>query len=104
MLVVLFLAIAQPALAAAPTLSAVSLSPLKVRGVHFQPRERVTVRLRSEGVARSSVVRATKAGAFAVVFRGFSAERCTVYVVTARGDLGSKASLRSKPFVDCAQP
>jgi hypothetical protein len=58
------LASAPPGAAAAPTLRAVSLAPLSVRGAGFQQRERVRVTLTTRALVRRTTLTAGAAGAF----------------------------------------
>jgi len=78
----------------------VGLSPVRARGVHFRPHERVRVVL----VARTRAVRVVRAaanGSFAVSFRGVAADICslrTLYAIDSRG-----ATVESKlPLPVCA--
>jgi hypothetical protein len=78
------------------------MEPLAVHGVRFRPAERITVRVAAAGSVRVHVIRATAAGSFTTTFTAVKLERCTPYLVTARGSRGSIATLRRSPFRDCA--
>jgi hypothetical protein len=72
---------------------AVSLDPLVVRGAHFAPGERVSVKL--YGLLRATrTARADGTGVFRVVFSPIRYGRCAVSQVRATGSRGSKAMLR----------
>jgi hypothetical protein len=86
----------------APALRTMSSQPLAVRGVHFRAAERVTVRVAAGESVRVHVVRATAAGTFTTTFTAVVLERCSPFVVTARGSKGSVATIRSSVFRDCA--
>ena len=86
----------------APALRTMSSQPLAVQGVHFRAAERVTVRVAVGGSVRVHVVRATTAGTFTTMFTAVVLERCSPFVVTARGSKGSVATIRSSVFRDCA--
>jgi hypothetical protein len=69
----------------------VSTAPaLRVRGVGFKPRERVTVTLGAPRLVRR--VRASRAGGFTLSFGAVRLNRCGGISVTAVGSLGSIAS------------
>jgi hypothetical protein len=85
----------------APTLRAVTMQPLAVHGARFRPSEQVTIRALVAGVTRVHVVRASATGTFTTTFTAVTLERCTRYVVIARGSRGSSAMLRPI-FPDCA--
>jgi hypothetical protein len=86
---------------ARPTLTVRDFSPLTVRGTHFHSRELVTVTVVYRG-RHDRRVRATAAGTFTVRFR-FSVEECAKYVVSARGDAGSRAFYKRPPTM-CPNP
>jgi hypothetical protein len=80
---------APPAAASAqkPRLVFVGLSPVRARGVHFRPRERVRVVLIATTRA-VRIVHATADGSFTVAFRGVPADLCSLrmlYAVDSRG-------------------
>ncbi len=95
---------AAAAAADAPALRRISTAPFQVAGVRFEPAERVTVRLTVDGSRFTRIVRSTRAGTFRAVFKTVFVPRCTTWTVVARGDLGSRATLRQPIFPDCAQP
>jgi len=68
----------------APRLSVVERSPLVVRGAHFQPGERVTVK----APHLSRVVRTTARGTFRADLGTVTGDRCSMRIVAtgARGD------------------
>lgn len=90
------------AAAGTPSLQAVSTQPLDVHGVRFRPTERVIVRVVAAGSVRVHIVRATPVGTFTTRFTAVTLERCTAWVVTARGSKGSTAAIRPRRFEDCA--
>jgi hypothetical protein len=78
---------------AKPALQIRSLSPFSVRGMHFVPRERVTVTL---GI-RVLRVRASESGTFVATFRSAMVDPCDGFVVKAVGSKGSIVIFRSRP-------
>jgi hypothetical protein len=72
-----------------PTLRVVERNPLVVRGVHFHPAERVTVRARH--VVR--VVHTSATGVFRARLRALPTDRCSFGIV-AVGARGDRAQLR----------
>ena len=76
-----------------------SLHPFTVHGARFRGGERVTVTAFANG-RHVRTVTATPTGAFTVVFRGVSVDRCTGYVVQAVGNRGSRAAIKLMP--ECA--
>ena len=73
-----------------------SRSPVVVSGTGFQPNERVTVNVSAKSTRRK-VVTATRLGAFRATFRGFSVGYCQPYSAQAKGDRGSRASMKVIP-------
>lgn len=68
-------------------------TPLKLRGTHFVPGERVSVRVVSgKQVARR--VKANRAGAFVVGYPDLALDRCNGFSATAVGARGSRATLK----------
>jgi len=90
--------------AGSPRLRAVSTEPLVVRGTGFQRAERVRVRLTLSDASFLRVVRATRAGTFRATFTTATVGKCSTFMILARGNLGSRATLRHPVFIDCAQP
>jgi hypothetical protein len=80
-----------------PTLAVTSAAPFTVRGAHFVPAERVTVTATVRGRHVRRVV-ANARGAFIARFRGVSVDRCQGWIVTARGNHGSRAALKIRPL------
>ena len=85
-----------------PALRTAARQPLAVQGLHFRAAERVTVRVTTADAVRVHVVRASMAGTFTTTFTAVTLERCSPFVITASGSRGSVASLRPRPFLDCA--
>ena len=79
-----------------PSLTVTSGAPFTVRGVHFVPAERVTVVALVRGRHVRHVVASAK-GTFTARFR-VSVERCQGWIVTARGNHGSRAYLKLQPM------
>jgi hypothetical protein len=82
--------------AAAPSLRFLDLTPAKVRGTSFVPREQVKLTLRAGTDIRTRTVRATGAGAFIVDFgRLREQDRCSGSIaVTAVGARGDRAAYK----------
>ena len=81
--------------AARPTLRLVSLSPTTVAGVHFQGKERVRVRLRTNDRSATRHVVATRLGKFVVTFGSKPFDPCNSSLsVTAVGARGSRAAVK----------
>jgi hypothetical protein len=76
-----------------PTLKAVRMQPLTVRGAGFVPRERVVVRMAQARV----VVRTSRLGGFVVAFATY--DRCTGGRVIAIGTSGDHALHRLPPVM-----
>jgi hypothetical protein len=90
--------------AGSPRLQEVSTDPLVVRGTGFQRAERVKVRLTIGDESYRRLVRAGRAGTFRATFTSATVGRCSTFMILARGNEGSRATLRHPVFVDCAQP
>jgi hypothetical protein len=86
------LAVAVPALAAAPLLRVPNTAPFSVQGTGFVPSERVTVSVLSH--VKTTIVRAK--GAFLVHFWSLKVSDCQVFVVRAVGNRGTRATFRRK--------
>ena len=85
-----------------PTLRAVDLEPLTVRGIGFKQRERVKLLVSLPAHASTRNVRADVRGRFTVVLPA-RLDRCDSAVVQARGARGSRATLQLDAL-DCASP
>ena len=85
-----------------PSLRLVDRSPASVTGSGFRAREHVRVIFTSTGVWQKAL-RATRAGKFTAVFPAATIDRCVGFVVVARGQRGSVATLRGMPFA-CPPP
>ncbi len=103
LLVVCLVAAAAAFAAQAPSLRLLRLRPLEVQGLAFKPGERVTVVLRTD-VQRVRRVSADRAGRFAAEFLDVRVDRCSGFTVTAVGNRGSRAALRSRDLFECPQP
>jgi hypothetical protein len=79
--------------AATPSLRFLDLTPVKVRGTSFVPRERVKLTLRAGADKRTRTVRTTAAGTFVADFgRLRERDRCSgLLAVTAVGGRGDHA-------------
>jgi hypothetical protein len=75
-----------------PALRLASASPLTIRGLRFQPEERVRVMIRGAGATRR--VSADNQGSFVASFQELSADRCNALAVLALGSRGSRAELK----------
>jgi len=85
-----------------PTLRALTLQPLVVRGANFRPLERVKLLL-SADVPASLTLKATRGGTFVARFPAVKVGRCEGFVLQAIGLRGSRAELeRLTP--DCKEP
>lgn len=87
-------------LAPKPSLQLLEREPLKVRGVRFEARERVTVVLVARP-ERTRNVDASATGSFVVDFGRVSIRRCTPLWVRASGSQGSRAVLKKLPPPAC---
>jgi hypothetical protein len=83
-------------------LTAMSFSPLRIKGTGFRPGENVTVKVEDGLAKRSRRVKASSAGAF---MAGWNVryEGCKGMTVSAVGDKGSRAGFQFSEFV-CAAP
>ena len=88
--------------AAKPSLRAVDLQPLTVRGVGFKQYERVKLLVAVPAQVTTRNVRANVRGRFTVVLRA-DIDRCDSAVVQARGARGSRATLQLDAL-DCVSP
>jgi hypothetical protein len=88
---------ASPAAAAKPQLRVVALRPLAVLGTGFHAGETVRVTARTNAGAGSRSGEAGAAGRIGVRFPQLKLGRCPTYVVVAKGDDGSRATVRSIP-------
>jgi hypothetical protein len=87
---------------AGPALQVLGTAPMTVRGTAFRPGEHVTLTLIIRRVARVRSTTSSASGRFVVVFTRVRIAQCSVYVVRARGDEGSRAALRFLP--ECPPP
>jgi hypothetical protein len=76
-----------------PRLIVTEGSGVVVRGIHFLPRERITLTLVAGGRFRQTLF-ATSRGTFAARFRAATTDECSGYVASARGIHGSRAVTR----------
>jgi hypothetical protein len=83
--------------AARPQLHVASLRPFAVDGTGFRAGERVRVTVRADADVAARSDDADVRGRIGVRFRAITLRDCTTYLVSARGDKGSWASLRSVP-------
>lgn len=84
------LAVAAPALAAAPTLRMIARNPLTVAGAGFKAGEKVVVTANRRGTRRAV---ATSAGRFRVRFAVTAGTSCEALSVRAVGSRGTRATL-----------
>lgn len=101
--VVSALAAALPGAAPArPALRVLDLEPLTVRGVRFEPRERVRLTVtHTTGVTSGKYVRARWSGRFTAFFSTLEVDRCAGGLTArARGQLGSRATAKL-PQLQC---
>lgn len=84
-----------------PALLVGPLSPLRVRGVRFQPKERIRITL-DGGKRGAATVVATRTGAFTVAFQ-LRLAQCRTVTVRAVGSNGSRA-VRQVPRPNCREP
>jgi hypothetical protein len=78
-------------------------APLTVAGSGFLAGERVTVTAFTKTRYVRSVT-ATQAGRWRVVFRRAEVGACEAYAITARGDRGSRATIKFMPECPPIQP
>jgi hypothetical protein len=83
--------------AAKPQLRIATTRPLAVVGTGFHSRETVRVAVRTDAGSGSRSDDAGAAGRIDVRFPKLKLGRCPTYVISARGDEGSLATLRSVP-------
>jgi hypothetical protein len=77
-----------------------SLDPITIRGRRFQPGERVRITVHvGQQVARKTV--GASRGTFTVTFGSLSPDRCSSTFAVARGNEGSRASVK-RPLPACA--
>ena len=88
---------ASPAGTGKPQLRVVTLRPLAVAGTGFHDGETVRVSARTDAGAGTRSDEAGAAGRIDVRFPKLKLKRCPTYVISARGDEGSRAALRSIP-------
>ena len=81
-------------------LMVVGTHPVVVRGSHFQPRERVRVRVTTQDDSVVRIATASAAGTFVLRFPGLSLPGCPTYAIRAVGADGSYAVVRVVP--ECA--
>lgn len=86
-----------PAAAGKPQLRVATLRPLAVLGTGFHDGETVRVSARTDAGAGTRSDEAGTAGRIDVRFPKLKLKRCGTYVIVARGDEGSRATLRSVP-------
>ena len=87
-----------------PSLAVMDTRPLEVRGVGFEPRERVQVLLALNGSQRWQSTVASRAGAFTVEFR-VSLGICSRFTMQALGSKGSRARVLPRGAqIDCVSP
>lgn len=87
-----------------PKLRIVTAPPLQVAGTGFKPGEQVKIVLFVSPKKWMKEMRAGISGRFVVTFSRPFVDRCSTFTVNARGDLGSRASVRSRPRADCPEP
>jgi hypothetical protein len=81
-----------------PSVRVTHTDPVVVRGVSFQPGERVTVQFVIRGGERATrLVRAGVRGGFAATFASLSVTECDRFNVRALGWRGSRASYVQLP-------
>ncbi|MBA3402269.1 MAG: hypothetical protein H0U05_09830 [Actinobacteria bacterium] len=87
-----------------PSLAVTDTRPFEVRGVGFEPRERVQVLLAVNGTQRWRGAIASQAGVFTVEFRA-PLGACSRFTVRAYGSKGSTARIvPRRAQIDCASP
>ncbi len=81
------------------TLRLVSLEPLMVQGVRFDPAATVTVRVWTSGRTMARQTEVGDHGRFIVRFQGTATRRCTTWLaVQATASDGTRAGLRLPAF------
>ena len=88
---------AYPAGTGKPQLRVVTLRPLAVAGTGFRDGETVRVSARTDAGTGTRTDEAGTAGRIDVRFPKLKLRRCPTYVISARGDEGSLAAVRSVP-------
>ena len=87
-----------------PSLAVTDMRPFEVRGVGFEPRERVQVVLAVNGSQRWQGTVATSRGVFTVRFP-VSLGVCSRFVIKALGSKGSSARIVPRGAqIDCVSP
>jgi hypothetical protein len=87
-----------------PSLAVTDTRPFEVRGVGFEPRERVQVLLAVNGGQRWRSTVASAQGVFTVEFR-VSLGACSRFTMQAVGSKGSRARiLPRRSQIDCVSP
>lgn len=100
----LALAVAAPGLAKkGPQVKLAQIAPAKVLGSGFHAGETVRVSFAAPGIHKMRRVTATSAGRISSIYPGVSVDICASWKVTAIGDLGSRATVRSKTH-SCGSP
>jgi hypothetical protein len=94
------LAVGLASAAPKPTLGFTKGRHFVVRGSHFKPRERVTVRLVADGV-RQRRSRTDSLGSFKADFGSLHIRRCEAFQLTAVGSAGDRATLKHLQPPDC---
>jgi hypothetical protein len=87
-----------------PSLAVTDTRPFEVRGVGFEPRERVQVLLAANGSQRWQGAVATSRGVFIVTF-AVSLGACSRYLIKAVGSKGSSARIVPRGAqIHCVSP
>jgi hypothetical protein len=87
-----------------PVLAVTDTQPFEVRGVGFEPRERVQVLLAVNGGQRWQQTVASSGGVFTVRFR-VSFGACSRFTIKALGSKGSSARIVPRgAHIDCVSP
>jgi hypothetical protein len=89
---------ASPAAATKAQLRVAALRPLAVVGIGFRSGETVRVTANTDDGVGARTVKAGAAGRLGVRFPTLTLGRCPKYVISARGNRGSRATLRSVPY------
>jgi len=87
-----------------PTLALATTDGVLVRGTGFRPAELLRVTLTVDGKPYPHRVRASARGRFALRYPGLAIDACTPWRLTARGSLGSRATLLPRASRDCPPP
>ena len=85
-----------------PRLRLLDAAPVVLRGVGFQPRERVRI-LVYAGERAVKRVAAGRRGTFVVRFGDLQADRCAAFSAVAAGNRGSRAAFK-RPLPECPPP